>query len=213
MKTAMGSFWKTYRNGIRWLAIEPQDELFERLIYIGMVIVEISLLWHIGYEHSKSITITMVAYLFILYFFSWKKDCWENSILQSFYKEEYYRNSYLCLNILLVVVMGVYTRSFLVIPLVIAPFAGTLLMLILKEAIIEFLITVTKNPDYVYKNTVIYVLVFCVLNLIPVVLSVVLLPTFWAWKALIVGAYVFLAPLIVVGADSSMDSTQLFSVM
>lgn len=213
MKTAIGKFWETYKKGVRWLTIDPQDELFVQFIYIGMVIVEISLLWHLGYEYSKAFTLMMATYLLILYFFGWKKDCWEGSILQGSHKEEYYRNAYWILSVLLVGIMGGYTRSILIVALVIAPFAGTLLLLILWAAIIAFFTIVTRNRDFIYESKVIYILVFYVLDLLPVILSVSLLPIFWAWKVLIVGAYILLAPLIVVGADNGMDFTQLFGVM
>ena len=213
MKTALGKFWEVYKTGIRWLTIAPEDELFVQLIYIGMVITEVSLLWIFGCELAKAFTFMMVAYLFILYFFGWKKDCWEGSIFQGCHKEEYYRNAYWLLCVLLVGVTAGYTRSFLIVPLMIIPFAGALLIMLLWAVILAGFAILAGNRDFIYDSKVTYVLVFYVLDLLPVVLSVAFLPIFWAWKILIVGAYILLAPLIVVGADNGMDFTQLFGVM
>lgn len=214
MKTALDRFWEVYRKGIRWLTVDPQEELFLQLIYIGMVITEVSLLWIFGYEHVITFTFMMVAYLFILYFFSWKKDCWEGSILQGSHKEEYYFNAYWVLTVLLVgITTG--TCSFLMIPLMIAPFAGTFLIYVLWSVVIELLSVAESTHTFVFyhKYHVICSVAFYVVDLLPVVLSVAFLPIFWIWKVLIVGAYILLAPLIVVGADNGMDFTQMFSVM
>jgi len=213
MKTAVGKFWKTYKKGVRWLMVDPQDELFIQLIANGMIITEVSLLWILGYEHAKAFTFMMVAYLLILYFFGWKKDCNEGSILQGSHAEEYYRNAYWLVSMLLIGVTSGYCRTCLIAFLALAPFVATILIMLLWASILAVITLVTKNRDFIYESKVIYVLVFYILVLLPVILSVSFLPIFWAWKVLIVGAYILLAPLMVVGSDNSMDFTQLISVM
>lgn len=213
MKTAVGKFWETYKKGVRWLTVDPQDELFIQLIANGMIITEVSLLWILGYEHAKTFTFMMAAYLPILYFFGWKKDCNEGSILNGSHAEEYYRNAYWIMSTLLFGVTAGYCRTLFIFLLVLAPFAATLLVMVLWAGVLAVITVVTNNRNFIYESKVIYVLVFYILVLLPVVLSVSFLPIFWAWKVLIVSAYILLAPLMVVGSDNSMDFTQLFSVM
>lgn len=213
MKTALCTFWRTYKKGVRWLTTDPQDELFVQLIYIGLVITEVSLLWIFGWEHAKAFTFATFGYLFILYFFGWKKDCNEGSILEGSHAEEYYRNAYWLLSTLLWGITAGYCRTLIVFLLFIAPFVATFLVMLLWAAILGLFSIMTGNRDFIYDSKIIFILVFYILDLLPIVLSVGFLPIFWAWKFLIVCTYMFLAPLIVVGADNGMDFTQLISVM
>ena len=114
---------------------------------------------------------------------------------------------------LLIGVTSGYCRICLIAFLALAPFVATILIMLLWASILAVITLVTKNRDFIYESKVIYVLVFYILVLLPVILSVSFLPIFWAWKVLIVGAYILLAPLMVVGSDNSMDFTQLISVM
>lgn len=213
MKTAIGKFWEEYKKGARWLTVDPQAELFIQLIANGMIITEVSLLWLLGYGHAKAFTFMMAAYLLILYFFGWKKDCNEGSILQGSHAEEFYRNSYWLVSIGLIAATAGYCRTPLIALLTLAPFIAVIPIFLLWELILAVITVATQNRNFIYESKVIYVLVFYILVLLPVILSVSFLPIFWAWKVLIVGAYILLAPLMVVGSDNSMDFTQLFSVM
>lgn len=213
MKTAISMFRKTYRKGVWWLTIDPQVELFVQLIANGMIITEVSLLWFIGYEHAKAFTFMMAAYLLSLYFFGWKKDCNEGSILDGSHLEEFYRNAYWLVTTILVVATAGYCRTFLILLLMLVPFVATMVVFVLWSAAMSIFAVVTQNPNFLAESKVLYILVFYILVLLPVIGSVALLSIFWAWKALIVCAYILLAPLMVVGSDNGMDFTQLFSVM
>lgn len=213
MKTAINMFRKTYRKGVWWLTIDPQVELFVQLIANGMIITEVSLLWFIGYEHAKAFTFMMAAYLLSLYFFGWKKDCNEGSILDGSHSEEFYRNAYWLVTTVLVVATAGYCRTFLILLLMLVPFVATMVVFVLWSAAMSIFAVVTQNPNFLAESKVLYILVFYILVLLPVIGSVALLSIFWAWKALIVCAYILLAPLMVVGSDNGMDFTQLFSVM
>lgn len=206
-----------YKLGLRWSIFEQEDELFTQVVYIGLMIIGIATLWNINYHNALICTCMILIHLLSMYIIGYIKQLWEGSILEGSHKEEFYQKLYFALNIILCGATTVITRSFIPLLLIFIPTIGAFLIIILWQLIFRLttmIIKMIKKSGISYSNEEKISLIICYsLVIIPVAISVLVLPIFIAWKIFILFAFIISIPLIVVGADNGMNFIELFSIV
>lgn len=205
-----------YKLGLRWSTLEFEDELFAQVWYIALILAEIAVLWNVNYPNALICTCMIFIHLLYMYALGYKKQLWEGSILEGSHKEEYYRKIYFILNIVLCILTMALTKSFIPLFLILIPSIGTVFMACLhmffSSLIIRMINAIKKCKTYASEQ-IISCITYYVLAILPVVISMSLLPILIVWKLLIFVTFIVSIPLIVVGADNGMNFFDLFFVM
>ena len=206
-----------YKLGLRWSTLEFEDELFAQVCYIALILTEIAVLWNVNYPNALICMCMIFIHLLYMYALGYKKQLWEGSILEESYKEEYYQKIYFILNIVLCILTMALTKSFIPLFLILIPSIGTVFMsylhMFFSSLIISMIKRAIKKCTTYASEQIISCITYYALAILPVVISMSLLPILIVWKLLIFVTFIVSIPLIVVGADNGMNFFDLFFVM
>ena len=194
---------RMYLLGLKW-----SNEFILQRVYNAVIIIEI--LYYLCLQNNaKNLhIIVMVVHLLSIYVVGYKKGCWEGSCFQGSNKERMYQIIYFSLNGCLILTDLIFSKSLILLLLLIIPIMISLTSAVITNIIIpkciEKIISKTININY-SKLECVYILMSLMLNIIFFTLALYFTNITFKFKIIIFILYIILIPLVNYWEDEGMN--------
>lgn len=198
-----------YLSGLKW-----STEFILQRVYNAVIIIEI-LYYLCSQNNTKNLhIIVMVVHLLSIYVVGYKKGCWEGSCFQGSNKEKMYQIIYFALNGCLILTDLIFSKSLILLLLLIIPIMVSLSSAVIINIIIPKCIEKIMNKIINIKYSKLeymYILMSLMLNIIFFALALYFINITFKFKIIIFMLYVILIPLVNYWEDECMNFYAFFA--